>query len=208
MRKKDAPTTPLFVGPGCGRAENLGVQLEASLFETLHELRAEAGRHQLTTTHVARSNATMIGCLIDEYILHGNLFAFQALHFRDLDNLAAAVLETTLLDDQLYGTADLLTNDANGQIHAGHQCQRFQAGNRIARGIRVYRRQRPIVAGVHGLEHIQRLATTTLSDHDTIRAHPQAALNKIADHQSARFAVAVWGRRGGFQPDDMALNQL
>ena len=44
------------------------------------------------------------------------------------------------------------------QIEARHQHHVLDAGERVARGVGVDRRQRAVVAGVHRLQHVERLA--------------------------------------------------
>src|SRR5258708_29339592 len=113
-------------------AEYLGVELEASLLQPLHELRAEAARLQRAVTHVARTSAAMIGGLVHENILKCDLIAFHALQLGDLDNLATAVLEAALLNDQLYRAGDLAADDLKRKVHAGHQRQRLKATYAVA----------------------------------------------------------------------------
>ena len=47
-------------------------------------------------------------------------------------------------------------------------------------GVRVDRRHRPLVPGVHRLEHVQRLGAAALADDDPVRPHPQAVLDQVA----------------------------
>src|SRR5258708_2200917 len=161
--------------PAC--AEYLAAEFEARLFEPIHKLGPEASRHQRAAAIVTGAGAAMIGRFVDEYILQRDGIAFQPLQFRNLDDFAAAILETALLDDQLHGTGNLAADHVYRQVHAGHQRQRFQAGHAVARRVGVDCRERSVVAGIHGLEHVQRFTATALADHDAIRAHTQAALD-------------------------------
>src|SRR5258708_17592512 len=84
----------VWIGLSC--AENLPSQLEAGLFETLTELRAEAGRLQYAATQMARPLSAMVRCLVDEDVLNRDLRSFHALHFAHLNHLAATILEAAL----------------------------------------------------------------------------------------------------------------
>ena len=48
------------------------------------------------------------------------------------------------------------------------------------------RRQRAIVAGVHRLEHVQRLAAAALADDDAVGAHAQRVHDQVADRDAPR----------------------
>jgi hypothetical protein len=41
------------------------------------------------------------------------------------------------------------------------------------------RRQRAVVSGVHGLEHVERLATADLADDDPVGAHPKGVPDQV-----------------------------
>ena len=69
-----------------------------------------------------------------------------------------AVLEARLVDDQVDGGGDLLADRPQRQVDAGHQDHRLEAGEHVARAVGVAGGHRAVVAGVHGLEHVQRLA--------------------------------------------------
>ena len=73
------------------------------------------------------------------------------------------------------------------------------------RVVGVKRRHRSIVARVHGLEHVEGLAATTLADDDAVRAHTQTALDQLANrHRSLAFDVG----RTRFELDPVRLLQL
>ena len=63
---------------------------------------------------------------------------------------------------------------------------------RVPRGVRVDRRQRAIVAGVHRLEHVQRLGAANLADDDPVGTHAQGVADQVAD---AYLALALDVRR-------------
>ena len=64
--------------------------------------------------------------------------------------------------------------------------------------------ERSLVAGVHGLEHVQGLAAANLADDDPVRAHAQGVADQIADgHLAASLDVG----RARFQAHHMGLLQ-
>ena len=98
------------------------------------------------------------GLLEGEDVLHDDDVALHALDLGDAGDLARAVPQARLVHDEVDGRRDLLADGAHRQVHAGHQHHRLEAGEHVARGVRVAGRQRAVVAGVHGLEHVERLA--------------------------------------------------
>jgi hypothetical protein len=95
------------------------------------------------------------GIVEDEGILERNDFSLHALNFGDMCDPAASVTQTGYLDNQVNGGRYLLAYGPQGEVHPGHEDQRFKSGNGIARSVSVNGGQRAIVAGVHGLEHVQ-----------------------------------------------------
>ena len=67
------------------------------------------------------------------------------------------------------------------------------------------RRHAPVVAGVHGLQHVERLGAADLTDQDPIRAHPEAVAKQLPDRQLA-FAFDVG--RPVLQGDDVRVVDL
>ena len=108
-----------------------------------------------------------------EHVLHDDDVTLHALDLGDVGDLAGAVLEPVLVDDQVHRGRDLLADGPQRQLHAGHQHHRLEAGEHVAGGVGVARGHRAVVAGVHGLEHVQRLARTTLADDDPVGPHAQ-----------------------------------
>ena len=52
---------------------------------------------------------------------------------------------------------------------------------RVARRVRVDRRQRALVARVHRLEHVERLGAADLADDDAVGPHAQCVPHEVAD---------------------------
>ena len=69
----------------------------------------------------------------------------------------------------------------------------------------MHRRERAVVAGVHGLEHVQRLGATDLTDDDAVGPHAQGVADEIADGD---LALALDVGRARLQADDVVLVQL
>ncbi len=95
------------------------------------------------------------------------------------------------------GGGDLVANGAQGEIHAGHQDQGLEPGQRIARAVGMQGGQRAVVAGVHRLQHVERFTATALADHDTVRAHAQGVLDQIPDgNLAAPLGIGLDAPRG------------
>ncbi len=69
----------------------------------------------------------------------------------------------------------------------------------------VHGRQRAVVAGVHRLQHVERLAAAALADDDPVGPHAQRVADQVADGDRA---LALDVGRPGLQPDDVVLLQL
>ena len=130
------------------------------------------------------------------------------LHAHDLGDrrhLAGAVAHAVQLDDQVDRARHLLTDCANWKVHPGHQDQRLETSQPIARAVRVQSRHRPVVARVHGLKHVEGFTATTLADHDALWSHTERVDHESLDRDLA-FAVDVLRPR--LQPADVLLVQL
>src|SRR5438876_7806106 len=77
------------------------------------------------------------------------------------------------MDDDVDGAADLLADGAYREIEPGHQHQRLQAREGISGTIGVDGADGTVVAGVHGLQAVERLAATDFADEEAIRAHSE-----------------------------------
>jgi hypothetical protein len=92
-----------------------------------------------------------------EDVLKGDDVALHALHLGDVGDAAAAVTEPADVHDEVERRCHLLADRPHGQVEPCHQRHRLDTGERVARGVRVHRGDRPVVAGVHGLQHVERL---------------------------------------------------
>src|SRR5690606_21021849 len=80
-----------------------------------------------------------------------------------------------------------------------------KTGEGFARRVGVQRAHRAVVAGVHGLQQVERLAAADFADDDPLGTHTQAVLDQIAHRYLARpFEV----RRARFETHDVRLLQL
>ena len=122
-----------------------------------------------------------------------------------LRDLARAVAEARLLDDQLDRRRDLLPHRPLRQVGRAHRDHRLDAGQRIARRVGVDGGQRAVVAGVHRLQHVERFLAADLADDDAVGTHTQGV-----DHQLALAdgALAFDVGRPRLEPRDVLLVQL
>ena len=82
---------------------------------------------------------------------------FRCQSFDDGRHQALAIGQARRLQDQVDAGGDMLAHGGQRQIQPGHQHHGFQAGQRIARRVRVQRGQRTFVTGIHRREHVERL---------------------------------------------------
>src|SRR3989449_2785229 len=83
---------------------------------------------------------------------------------------------------QIAGAIDvnLLPHRLFGQVEIRHRNHRLQTTEGIAWTVGVQGRQRTVMAGVHGLQHVDRLWTPDLADDDAIRPHAQRVDQELA----------------------------
>ena len=153
-------------------------KLDAGLLELLHERRPDAGRDELALDLAVLHP----GLLEHEDVLGQDLVVLDPVDLGDVDDLAGPVLQASRVDDQVDRRGDLLADRPQGQLVARHQDHRLEAAEHVLRGVRVAGRQRAVMSGRHGLEHVQRLTGTTLADDDPVGPHvhrvPQQALDR------------------------------
>ena len=78
-------------------------------------------------------------------------------------------------------------------------------GQRVAGRVGVERGERAVVAGVHGLEHVQHLVAADLADDDAVGAHTQGVAHQVARRD---LALAFDVRRARLQAHDVRLLEL
>ena len=82
---------------------------------------------------------------------------------------------------EVDGRGDLLPDGPGGQVEAGHEHHGLEPGQGVAGRVGVHGRQRALVAGVHGLEHVEGLAAPDLADDDAVGPHAQRVADQVAD---------------------------
>ena len=85
------------------------------------------------------------------------------------------------MHEEVEAAGDLLPDRLDRQLDAGHQHQHLEPVERVARRVGVDGRQRPVVAGVHRLQHVERLGAADLADDDPVGAHAQRVAHEVAD---------------------------
>ena len=100
---------------------------------------------------------------------------------------------------------DLVADGLLGQLDATHHHHRLEPAQQLARRVGVHRGHGTGVAGVHGLEHVQRLGATALTDDDAVGPHTQGVADEVAD---ADLAAALGVGRPGLQRHDVRALDL
>src|SRR5208282_5457489 len=165
-------------------------------------MRRVAGGMENAAHFAAFVNAAAIE---NENVAEGNHVAF---HSRDLgngDDFARTVGETGDLDDGVDCACDLMANGALGNVQVGHRHHIFNTSQGVARGVGVDGGERALVAGVHGLQHVECFFTAHLADHDAVGTHTQAVDDELA-HADRALAFDVG--RASFETDDVFLLEL
>ena len=139
------------------------------------------------------------GVVEEEGVLQGDDLALHALHLGDVGDAAGAVAQPGDLDDEVDGGGDLLADGPQRQVHAGHQHQRLEPGDRVARASwrarwTASRRGRcSSPAACPALSPPRHLA-----DDDAVGPHAQRVAHQVADGDLAlALDVAAAGSPAG-----------
>ena len=89
-----------------------------------------------------------------------------------------------------------------GQVEAGHADHHLEPAERVAGVVGMDGRHAAVVAGVHGLEHVERLGPAALADDDPVGPHAQGVADQVA---GGDLALALDVGRAGLHPDDVRL---
>ena len=81
--------------------------------------------------------------------------------------------------------ADLLPDGAHAHVGIGHPDHHLQPAHGVARGVGVDGRERAVVAGVHGLQHVERLLAAHLADDDAVGTHTEGIDHQLPDADGA-----------------------
>ena len=103
------------------------------------------------------------------------------------------------------GRGDLLPDGPGGQVEPGHEHHGLEPGQRVAGRVGVDGRDRAVVAGVHGLEHVEGLGPADLADDDAVGPHAQRVADEVAD---ADLASTFDVGRPALEADHVALAEL
>ncbi len=71
--------------------------------------------------------------------------------------------------------------DANAHIGVGHADHHFEPAQAVARGVGVDGGQRAVVAGVHGLQHVQGFFRANFADDDAVGPHTEGVDDQLPD---------------------------
>ena len=96
------------------------------------------------------------------------------------DDPAHAVAHALDLHDQVERADDLRADGPRRQVDMRHLHHVLDAGQRVARGVGVHRGHRAVMAGVHRLQHVERLGAAHLADDDAVGAHAQRVAQQVA----------------------------
>ena len=132
-----------------------------------------------------------------EDLVHGDDIALHAGDLVQADQAAPAVAHALELNDHVKRRGDLAAHRANRHLEARHADHLLDAAERVAAGVGVDRGHRALVAGVHGLQHVEGLSGAHLADDDPVRAHAQGVLDQLALADLAlAFDIRSAGSRG------------
>ena len=93
----------------------------------------------------------------------------------------------------------------SGRSMPGHEHERLHAAIGVARRVRVQRRDRSLVAGVHRLQHVEALGAADLADDDAVGPHAKRVAHEVADRD---LAATLDVRRARLESHDVLLLQL
>src|SRR2546430_1267145 len=152
------------------QGHDLSRHLEPEIIEPVKNPRTDASRRE-TPDHAS----LLVEAAPDEPedILHRDHVLFHACDLADLDHLAGAVPQPFQVHDHVDGARDLGPNCAHRQVVPRHQHEGLDPGQHVARLVGVNGGHRAGVAGVHRLQHVQRLRSTNLAPHDAVRPHAE-----------------------------------
>src|SRR5437870_4351475 len=177
LRAIGLPSPTVFPGQGRQRREEICWQLDAPRLEPFGEARPNAGRAEHPHHVPFRVDAPT---LEGENVLHRDDIALHPHKLGDGYHLARPVREAAHLNDDVDRAGNLLPHRLFGQVEIRHRNHRLQTTEGIAWTIGVQGRQRAVMTGVHGLQHVDRLWTPDLADDDAIRPHAQRVDQELA----------------------------
>src|SRR6185437_7325198 len=112
--------------------------------------------------------------------------------FGEVRNASRAVTHARDLNDDGDCGGDLLADRFFGKVKVSHHCHGFHAGDGVTWTVGVDGCERTVVAGVHGLQHVERFFGTDLADDDAVGAHAKGVDDKFALFDSAATFDVDW----------------
>lgn len=110
------------------------------------------------------------------------------------------------LDDDVDGAVDLVVDRGERDLDLGHGAEGLEPHQRVLGAVGVDGGERSVVAGGHGLEHVEGLAAADLADDDAVGgAHAEGVADEVADGDPA---LALDVGRPALQRDDVGLLEL
>src|SRR6266496_108175 len=183
------------------RFDDLG-GVDAVALDAVQRTRPDAGEPEVADDLAGGVDAVLLEL---EDLLHRDHARLDVGDLGDAGDAPLAVRPAGELDDHVERPGDRLPDQRLRHLNATHADHRLDTRQRVARGVRVYGRHRPLMAGVHRLQHVQHLAAAALTDDDAVGTHTKRVLDEIArDHLA--LALDVRGTR--LEAHDVALLQL
>ena len=134
--------------------------------------------------------------------LHGSRPEEVAQALANLDSAKADMDDAKLSIDRAN---KLLPDRARGQSHIAHLHHVLDPGHRIACRVGMDGGHAAVVAGVHGLQHVEGFRSAYLAHDDAVGPHAQCVMDQVALSDLAAPLQTGWA---GFHPHHMRLLQL
>ena len=115
-----------------------------------------------------------------EDLVHGHDAAFHAHDLLDAQHLSRTVRHARDVDHDLERGNDLLADGLVRKVVTRHEHEVLESMERVPRPVGVERGERSVVPRVHGLEHVQHLVPSDLTDHDPVGPHAERVPNQLA----------------------------
>src|SRR4051794_30763484 len=205
-----SPRLPLRVSPCAYDApgerlerEQLRLERDAEVGEAVGELRTDTRALQATEEPTVFVDAHAV--VEQVKVLHDDGVALHAEHLGHVGDAPRAVAQAREVHDAVERARHLLTDGSDRQLDTAHQHHRLDTGQRVARAVRVDGGERAVVAGVHGLQHVERFGATRLTDENAVRTHTQRVAHEVANFD---LAGALDVRRARFHRANVVLPEL
>src|SRR6266568_1974944 len=127
-------------------------RVDAEALDPPERMGPDASRNELSEDVAALVDAPLLEA-VD--LLHRDGGALHPGDLAEADDAPAAVRPAVELDDDVDGARDHLARGALGQLQPGHAHHRLEPRQGVPRRVGVDGRHRPLMAGVHGLEHVE-----------------------------------------------------